>query len=69
MRRFWTAACLVVGVVLMVVGYTASAPWGTESVAHSDPRFVFAPAVFVLGVVIAFSSALVYELLPEKRRH
>lgn len=68
MRRILTIGCLVTGVVLMVVGYMTSAPWGTESVANSDPNFPFAPTLFVLGVVIAFSSALVYELLPDKRR-
>ena len=68
MRNVLTAGCVVVGFVLMIVGYTASAPWGTESVVNSDPRFIFAPALFVLGVIFVFSSALVYELLPDKRR-
>lgn len=68
MRRTLTAGMLIGGVVLMVVGYLSSAPWGSQSVANSDPRFDFAPALFVFGVILALASALVYELLPERRR-
>ncbi len=67
-RRAVTAAVIVSGLVLMVIGYFASAPWGADAVRNSDPRFGFAPAVFVLGVVVAFSSALVYELMPDKKK-
>lgn len=68
MRRRLTTGMLIGGVVLMVVGYLSSAPWGADSVTNSDPRFDFAPAVFVLGVVLAIGAALVYELLPDRRR-
>ncbi len=67
MRKIITLATMVVGVVLMIVGYLGSAPWGASTVANSDPRFGFAPAVFVIGVMVAFSSALVYELMPNRR--
>ena len=65
MRKIITLAMIVGGIALMVFGYLASAPWGADSVNNSDPSFGFAPAVFVLGVVLAFSSALVYELMPD----
>lgn len=67
-RRAVTTTMIVLGLVLMVTGYFASAPWGAAAVRNSDPRFGFAPTLFVLGVVIAFSSALVYELLPDKQK-
>lgn len=66
MRKIITLATIVGGIALMVLGYLGSAPWGASSVANSDPRFGFAPAIFVIGVIVAFSSALVYELLPKR---
>ena len=68
MRKIITLAMIVIGIALMLFGYLASAPWGVDSVANSDPSFDFAPAVFVLGVVMAFSSALVYELMADRPR-
>ncbi len=66
MRRTITLAMIVIGVSLMLLGYFLSAPWGADSVANSDPRLPFSPAIFVLGVITVFSSALVYELLPSR---
>ena len=66
MRRLITMAMIVIGVGLMLLGYFMSAPWGADSVVNSDPRVPFSPAIFVLGVVTVFSSALVYELLPNR---
>ncbi len=67
MRRGLTIGMIVVGIALMVISYFGlTAPWGNESVANSDPRMQFAPLVFVLGVMMAFGSALVYEMLPER---
>jgi len=68
MRKGLTIAMVLLGALLMVVGYTASAPWGASTVADSDPAFGFAPTLFVLGVVVAFGSALVYEILPDRDR-
>lgn len=66
MRRTLTVAMIVVGVGLMLIGYAFAAPWGADSVSNSDPRLPFSPAIFVLGVVVVFSSALVYELIPNR---
>lgn len=66
MRRAITMAMIVVGVALMLLGYFLAAPWGAETVANSDPRVPFSPAIFVLGVIVVFSSALVYELIPNR---
>jgi len=52
------------GLVMMVVGYMSSAPWGASSVADSDPAFLGAPTVFIIGIVTVLAAALVYELLP-----
>ena len=66
MRKLITTAMVVVGVGLMLLGYFAAAPWGADTVANSNPRIPFSPAIFVLGVITVFSSALVYELLPNR---
>ena len=67
MRKTITLGMIAGGVVLMLIGYVGAAPWGADSVRNSDPGFAFAPAVFVLGVIVAFAAALVYELLPDRR--
>jgi len=66
-RKSITLTVLIAGIVLIVVSYFfLSAPWGSESVSNSNPRMQFAPALLVLGVMLSFSSALVYELLPDR---
>ncbi len=67
MRNAWTWGLIVAGVALMVVSYFfLSAPWGADTVANSNPRLQFAPLLFVVGVVLAFSSAVVYVLMPDR---
>lgn len=66
MRRNLTFTMVISGILLMVLGYLGSAPWGAKDVASSDPRFAMAPTVFIIGVVLALSAALVYELLPDR---
>ena len=66
MRKTITMTMIVIGVGLMLLGYFLSAPWGADSVANSDPRLPFSPAIFVLGVITVFSSALAYELIPNR---
>ena len=69
MRKAITIGMLVGGLALMTVSYFGlAAPWGNDSVRNADPEVPFAAALFVLGVVIAILSAVVYELLPDRRR-
>lgn len=35
--------------------------------AYSDPRVLGAPLIFILGIMLVFISAVVYELLPDRR--
>lgn len=66
MRRPITIGLVVIGFVLMLIGYLAAAPWGSSSAADSDPAFVGAPLLFVLGIVAVVFAAVLYELLPER---
>jgi len=66
MRRRITISLVILGFVLMLVGYFAAAPWGSASVADSDPIIVGAPLLFVLGIVSVVAAAVLYELLPEQ---
>jgi len=66
MRRILTALLVVFGLVLMVVSYFSSAPWGASTVTDSDPAFVGAPTLFIIGIVSILAAALVYELLPSR---
>ena len=69
-RKPITLMFLIVGVVLAIVSYFfLSAPWGNESVSNSNPRMQFGPALLVLGVIMAFGSAIIYELLPDRGEH
>lgn len=63
MRAIVTTAMIVAGLGLMVLSYTAlAAPVCNTSVECSDPRVAFAAGIFVLGIVIAFSSAIFYSV-------
>jgi len=66
MRRFLTLLLVLFGFGLMVVSYFSSAPWGSSTVADSDPAFVGAPTLFVIGILLVLASALIYELLPTR---
>jgi len=62
---------LAAGVAVMVVSYfLLAAPWGfpPEAEDFSNPRLPFAPLIFIVGVMMAFAAAIVYELWPERRR-
>lgn len=60
---FWLT--LLGGLALAVIGFLLSAPLGpTTSSVISDPRVPFAPTLFVLGIMLLFGSAIVYELYP-----
>ena len=66
MRRIATILLVLAGFGLMIVGYLGSARWGASSVADSNPVFVGAPAVFILGIFVILSAAVFYELLPSR---
>ncbi len=62
---FWLT--LLAGLALAIVGFMLAAPIGpVVDPAISNPRLPFAPTIFVLGILLLFASALVYELLPNK---
>ncbi|MFN3973964.1 MAG: hypothetical protein ACK4K2_01620 [Dehalococcoidia bacterium] len=68
MRIALTVLTLVAGVVLAVVSYFfLAAPLGQPvHEGFSNPRVPFAAGLFVLGVMLTFLSAVVYELFPER---
>ena len=70
MRAALSLLIAAVGLALMVVSYLfLAAPIGApiDSPIFSNPRVPFSPLLFILGVMLVFLSAVVYELLPEKR--
>ncbi|MEE8346117.1 MAG: hypothetical protein V3S20_02095 [Dehalococcoidia bacterium] len=64
MRRNTLFVLIILGgFALAIVGFALSAPIGaTDGPSISNPRMDFAPLLFVLGIIMIFSSALVYEL-------
>lgn len=68
MRRAITTLMVIGGIALMLLSYFGlSAPWGNTKVSHSNPRMDFAPVVFLIGIMSVFLSAVVYELLPDRK--
>ena len=66
-RGIVTLSMIAAGGVLMVVSYFfLAAPWCANSVECSNPRLEWSPAIFVLGVILAFSSAVYYEVAKDK---
>ncbi|MER3404466.1 MAG: hypothetical protein C4345_10860 [Chloroflexota bacterium] len=67
MRTPLAVGMVVLGFALQAISYFfLAAPWGTPtSPLYSNPRLPPAPAIFILGVVLVFLAAVVYELLPE----
>ena len=54
---------LLAGLTLALVGFFLSAPIGApDGPGISSPRVDFAPLMFVVGVILIFGSAVVYEL-------
>lgn len=67
-RGIVTMLMIVIGLGLMVWSYFfGAAPWCVDELRCSSPRVDWSPGLFVLGVVIAFSSAIYYEVAKEKR--
>ncbi len=68
MRMTLAAIVLVLGMALIVGGFFLAAPIGaTTGPEISNPRLVFAPGLFAIGVLLFFLSAIVYELVPDDR--
>ena len=67
MRKVITALMVILGFAIQFVSYFfVAAPIGAiTSEAYSNPRMPFAPTLFIIGIGIVFSAAVVYELLPE----
>lgn len=68
MRLAATLGTLASGVALSIVSYfLLAAPLGKPTAEwYSNPRLPFAPLLFILGVMLIFLSAVVYELLPDR---
>jgi hypothetical protein len=66
MRVAITLLMVIGGFVLQAVSYFwLTAPIGIPtSPVFSNPRLPFAPLLFILGVILVFLAAVVYELLP-----
>ena len=65
----------VIAVIMVIAGFALqfwtyfflAAPIGNiNSELLSNPRVPYSPLIFIVGVMLVFSAALVYELLPEK---
>ena len=69
MRVFLALLMIVLGFTLQAVSYFyLSAPLGIpSSPVYSDPRLPFAPLIFIIGVMLVFLAAVVYELMPDKQ--
>jgi hypothetical protein len=66
-RGMITIAIIVVGLLMMGFAYLAgAAPWCADEVACSNPRVEWSATLFVLGVIVAFSSALYYEIAKDR---
>ncbi len=67
-RTLIAVAMAVGGFALQGVSYLFLAtPLGKPtSVEFSEPRVEFAPMLFIVGVIVVFLAAVVYELLPDR---
>jgi hypothetical protein len=68
-RRLVVLAMILVGFGLQGVAYLVlAAPLGRPTdVSFSEPRMPYAALLFIVGVGIVFSAAIVYELPPDRR--
>ncbi|MHC4094066.1 MAG: hypothetical protein ACYSVY_27960 [Planctomycetota bacterium] len=68
MRLGLTLLTAGAGLGIAVISYfVLAAPLGHPGdESFSNPRVDFAPLLFVIGLVMAIASMIVYELLPER---
>jgi hypothetical protein len=64
MRKTLTLLCLLAGIGLASVSFFMAIPADPFA---SSPKIPFASVFFIAGVMLAFLSAVVYELTPGKR--
>jgi dimethyl sulfoxide reductase membrane subunit len=69
-RTSVTVILVIAGFAIQAVSYFLLAtPLGLpNSPAYSNPRLPFAPLIFIVGVIVVFLAAVVYELVPDKER-
>lgn len=67
-RSVITLLMVAAGFGLQALAYfLLAAPLGRPSaVRFSNPRVPFAPALFILGVILVFLAGVVYELMPDR---
>ncbi|MBI2191674.1 MAG: polysulfide reductase NrfD [Planctomycetes bacterium] len=58
---------LLGGIVLAVIGFALSSRFGTKPTL--DPVIPYSPVLFIVGVVMIFMSAVVYEIIPSAKFH
>ncbi len=68
MRTIIASIMVIGGFTLQAVSYLfLAAPLGISSgESFSNPRVEYAPTLFIIGVMLVFLAAVVYELLPER---
>ena len=67
MRAIVTTIIIGIGLGLMLISYVALAtPACSDGIACSDPVVPFAAGLIVLGLIIAFSSAIFYSVYKGK---
>ena len=64
MRKTLTLLCLLAGIGLASVSFFMAIPGDPFG---STPKIPFASVFFIVGIMVAFLSAVVYELTPVKR--
>ncbi len=63
MRKLVTSTMILVGLGLMILSYTVLAtPQCNTSVTCSNPNVAFASGIFIVGIAVAFSSAIFYSV-------
>lgn len=66
LRVLATVTCALIAAGLIAFGLSDSfRMWSGDEL---DPRVPFSPAIFAAGVILLFSSAIVYETFPARRR-
>lgn len=69
-RTLLVALAVGGGISLAVISYFfLAAPLGRPvDESFSNPRLLYGSALFVLGVVLTFFAAIIYEVYPERRK-